>query len=95
MAKSIDQFRKIDPEKITGYLLELFSSDIRWEQADFEINEKVYGVFRIYEADSKPVIAKKDEGKDQILKNGDIYYRYGGRTQKIQYACCFLSCTQR
>ena len=84
--KSIEHFRKIDSERITGHLLELFSSDIRWEQADFEINGKVYGVFRIYEADSKPVIAKKDEGKDQTLKNGDIYYRYGGRTQKIQYA---------
>jgi len=84
--KSIELFQKIDPEKISGYLLELFSSDIRWEQADFEIDGNVYGVFRIYEADSKPVIAKKDEGKDQTLKNGDIYYRYGGRTQKIQYA---------
>lgn len=84
--KSIDQFRKIDPEKITGYLLEIFSSDIRWDQADFEINGNIYGAFHIYEAISKPVIAKKDEGKDQIIKNGDIYYRYGGRTQKIQYA---------
>jgi len=84
--KSIEQFRKIDPEKITGYLLELFSSDIHWHQADFEINGKVYGIFRIFESVSKPVIAKKDEGKDQTLKNGDIYYRYGGRTQKIQYA---------
>ena len=34
----------------------------------------------------KPVIAKKDEGKDQIIRNGEIYYRYGGRTQKIQSA---------
>ena len=24
-----------------------------------------------------------DEGKDQTIKNGEIYYRYGGRTQKI------------
>lgn len=84
--KSIDQFKKIDPEKITGYLLEIYSSDIRWEQAEFEINGNIYGVFKIHEAVSKPVIAKKDEGRDQIIKNGDIYYRYGGRTQKIQYA---------
>ncbi len=84
--KSVELFRKIDPEKITGYLLDLFSSDIHWEQADFEIDGNVFGVFHIYESDSKPVIAKKDEGKDQTLKNGDIYYRYGGRTQKIQYA---------
>lgn len=43
-------------------------------------------MFRIYEAQVKPVIAKKDEGKDQIIKNGEVYYRYGGRTQKIQAA---------
>ena len=35
---SLDQFNKIDAEKITGYLLEIFSTDIRWEQAHFEIN---------------------------------------------------------
>lgn len=85
-AASIEQFEKIDPEKITGYLLEIFSSDIRWEQALFDIGGASIGVFRIYEADLKPVIAKKDEGKDQTIKNGEIYYRYGGRTQKIQAA---------
>ena len=30
------------------------------------------------------LICKKDEA--DILKNGEIYFRYGGRTQKIQYA---------
>lgn len=84
--KSIEQFVKIDPERISGHLLEIYSSDIRWEQAELEIDGKTYGVFRIYEAISKPVIAKKDEGKDQLIKNGDIYYRYGGRTQKIQHS---------
>ncbi len=84
--KSIDQFRKIDPEKITGYLLEIFSPDIRWEQTEFKLDGNIYGAFHIVESINKPVIAKKDEGKDQIIKNGDIYYRYGGRTQKIQYA---------
>jgi len=80
------QFDKIDPEKITGYLLEIFTSDICWEQSTVEINEMVFGLFRVYEASTKPVIARKDEGRDQIIKNGDIYYRYGGRTQKIQHA---------
>lgn len=84
--KSIEQFNKIDLGKITGYLLEIFSSDIRLEQAEIEIEGKLFGVFHIYKAHTKPVIAKKDEGKDQIIKNGNIYYRYGGRTQKIQYA---------
>ncbi|KTG16739.1 hypothetical protein AUR63_01350 [Guyparkeria sp. XI15] len=84
--KSIDQFQKIDPEKISGFLLETFSSEIEWTQASFEINEKVFGVFKIEPSTSKPVIARKDEGKNQAIKNGEIYYRYGGRTQKIQGA---------
>lgn len=85
-ASALDQFSKIDPERISGYLLNTFSSEIIWDQAIVENNNKRFGVFRIYEARMKPVIAKKDEGKDQLIRNGDIYYRYGGRTQKIQYA---------
>jgi len=84
--KSIEQFETIDSEKITGYLLDIFSSDIEWEQQLINIDGKKLGVFRIKEAATKPVIAKKDEGRNQIIKNGEIYYRYGGRTQKIQSA---------
>ena len=83
---SVEQFEKIDPEKITGFLLEIFSGNIDWEQALFTVNENKFGVFRIYQSKLKPIIAKKDEGKDQTIKNGEIYFRYGGRTQKIQYA---------
>lgn len=85
-ASSLEQFNKIDPEKITGFLLDLFSAEISWEQVNIEIDGKAFGVFRVYECHSKPVIAKKDEGKDQAIKNGEIYYRYGGRTQKILFA---------
>lgn len=85
-AASLDQFNKIDPERITGFLLDIFSADIRWEQAVFELKGKHFGVFQIEESKTKPIIAKKDDGKDQHIKNGEIYYRYGGRTQKIQYA---------
>lgn len=83
---SLEQLNKIDPEKISGFLLEIFSSDIYWEQSIIEFDRKYFGVFRIYETSTKPVIAKRDEGRDQIIKNGEIYFRYGGRTQKILYA---------
>lgn len=84
--KSLEQFEKLDPEKITGYLLDIFSCDIFWESVVHEIDAKKFGVFYIAECKSKPVIAKKDEGKENTIKNGEIYYRYGGRTQKIHYA---------
>jgi hypothetical protein len=83
---SFEQFDKVDPQKITGFLLDIFSSDILWEQSTIIIKGKNFGVWRVYPAHTKPIIAKKDEGKDQIIKNGEIYYRYAGRTQKIQFA---------
>lgn len=81
-----DQFDKLDPELITGHLLDIFSTAINWEHDVFEIDNMSFGVFYVYESLQKPVICKKDEGRDQALKNGEIYYRYGGRTQKIQSA---------
>lgn len=82
---ALQQFEKIDPEKITGYLLEIFSGHISWEQATLIYKDKTFGVFKIEAATVKPIISKKDEGKDQLIKNAEIYFRYGGRTQKIQY----------
>jgi len=86
--KGSEQFDKLDPEMISGHLLDLYSCNISWEHEIFDINGNNYGVFYVYEANIKPIICKRDEskGKEQILKNGEIYFRYGGRTQKIQYA---------
>ena len=81
-----DQFEKIDPEKISGYLLDYFSPSIDWEPASFEIDGRVFGVFRVRAAGQKPLVAKKDAGKGQEIRNGEIYYRYGGRTQRVQFA---------
>lgn len=83
-ASAAEQFDKIDPEKITGSILEIFSSDISWCHDVITYKGKPFGYFRVWEHCSKPVITKKDEGKDQELRNGDVYYRYGGRTQRIQ-----------
>lgn len=83
---SLEQFNQIDPETISGYIIETFSSDISWEMDVVELYGKDFGVFHVLEAITKPVIAKKDAGRNQEIKNGEIYYRYGGRTQKIQYA---------
>lgn len=82
--QSKDQFEKIDPEMISGYLLDNFSGHIEWELEVITINEKDFGVFKILESNVKPIIAKKDLGKN-IIKNGEIYFRYGGRTQKIRF----------
>ena len=83
---AINQFEKIDPEKISGYLLDIFNGHIEWKQSIVKIQELSFGVFKIYPATIKPIIAKKNEGKEQVIKNGEIYFRYGGRTQKIRYS---------
>lgn len=80
-----DQFDRIDPERITGFLIDIFSCNIVWEKEVFQIDDLWFAAFYIYEAEVKPIICKKDEGRENILKNGEIYFRYGGRTQKIQY----------
>ncbi len=84
--KATQHFDKLDPEIVSGHLLDIFSSNISWEHEIYELDNMTFGVFYIYESAIKPVITKKDEGKDQTLKNGEIYYRYGSRTQKIQFA---------
>lgn len=81
--KSSEQFDKIDPEKISGFLLDLFTGNITWEHDIIKLGDLSFGVFCVEEAQTKPIICKKDEGE---IKNGEIYFRYGGRTQKIQYA---------
>jgi len=84
--KALEAFNKLDPERITGFILDIFSSDINWEATIVEHDGKFFGAFKLLEAETKPVIACKNEGRDQVIKNGDIYYRYGGRTQRIQSA---------
>ena len=71
---------------VSGHLLDIFSSNIIWEHEIYTLDNMNFGVFYVYESIQKPIITKRDEGKDQILKNGEIYFRYGGRTQKIQSA---------
>lgn len=85
-SKAENLFDNLDPATITGELLKIFSPKIIWEHEKFNLYEKSFGVIKVNEAATKPVIAKKDEGKDAAIKNGDIFFRYGGRTQKIQYA---------
>jgi hypothetical protein len=83
--KAIVHFDKLDPETVSGHLLDLFSGSITWEHDVYQHGKLTFGAFYVHESPSKPVICKKDEGKDQVLRNGDIYYRYGGRTQRIQF----------
>lgn len=80
--KSAQMFDEIDEEFISGEINKLFSPAINWEKQLIEVYGKPFGIIYIYEATIKPIISKQDEGE---IKNGEIYYRYAGRTQKIEY----------
>ena len=80
---SLHSFKSIDPEKLTQHLNDHFSPEILWELLEYELQGKIYGLLYVHESQDKPVICTKDAEKE--LKEGDIYYRYRGRTERIKY----------
>lgn len=80
-----ENFEKIDAEQISNFLNNHFSPEILWEMYSFNIDNKKYGVFIINESKNKPIMCTK-ESKKQVTNEGEIYYRYSGRSEKIKYA---------
>lgn len=76
-------FEDIDPSQMTQHFNDHFSPEIAWDRQEHEIEGKTYGLLYVFESANKPVICTKDAGKE--LKEGDIYYRYRGRTERIKY----------
>ena len=84
--RAIRQFEEIDPAKISGDLLDTFSSNIQWEQKVHYVGNLQFGVLYISVSEQKPIISKRNCGNASEIKSGEIYYRYAGRTQRIQYS---------
>ena len=87
--KSKKQFESIKVEEFTRYLNEYFQPEIQWGHVVFEYREKSYGIIYTSPLINKPCICSKmydDKNKKYSLEEGDIYYRYRGRSQKIRYA---------
>jgi hypothetical protein len=77
-------FDYTDPERISNYLNQHFSPEINWHMFQYSIDDKAYGVLFTEESSNKPIICTRDTRKNTSLE-GDIYYRYGGRSEKIKY----------
>jgi len=87
--KSLSQFEELKVEEFTKALLDYFSPEIKWEHCTFEFHDMSFGVIYVYPLMRKPCICKKHydaQNAKYSLKEGDIYYRYGGRSERIQYA---------
>lgn len=76
-------FTATDSAKITEILNGHFSPEIEWAMDTFSINGILLGYIYVAEARDKPVIAIKTSGND--VKEGEVYYRYRGRTSTIHY----------
>ena len=86
--RNFQMFDELKIEEFTNNLNEYFSPEILWEHCTYEFENKFFGIIYIYELANKPTICKKNyECKDDkySLKDGDIYYRYAGRSQKIRF----------
>lgn len=75
-------FNRIEPEKLTQGLNDIFSPEIDWEMHVHEFQGKTFGLIYIYESKSKPIVAKKNSGE---IRESEIYYRYRGRSEKVKY----------
>lgn len=88
--KNLQQFEHLKVEEFTKNLCDYFSPEIKWDHCTFEFKGMSFGVIYTYPlaADRKPCICTKaysDKNPKYCLKEGDIYYRYGGRSERIHY----------
>lgn len=80
-----DGFENRDPAEISNYLRLQFLWDISFETWIHEFDEKKFGYIYIREAITKPLVCSKDDGREKQLKEGDIYFRDGARSKKIDW----------
>lgn len=86
--KKLSQFEELKFEEFTKNLLEYFSPEIRWGHCTFEYKGMSFGVIYTQPLLNKPCICKKSydtQNPKYTLKEGDIFYRYGGRSERIRY----------
>lgn len=78
-----NNFDEIQEEKLTEYLNKQFSPELVIEIHPFSHDSKKFGALIINESVNKPVICTQNGNK---IKEGEIYYRYSGRSEKIKHA---------
>ena len=80
---AVENFEEIDQAKVTGFLNEHFAPEIHWDMHLHEIGGLHFGMLHFRESSEKPVVCCKTAGDS--IKEGEIYYRYRGRTTTIRY----------
>ncbi|EJL57989.1 putative transcriptional regulator with HTH domain-containing protein [Rhizobium sp. CF122] len=80
------EFENADPVDFTSRLKAVFDPTPKIETAllEFSPGQKV-GVIYVHQHPSRPVIALKNEGGDQV-RESDIFFRYPGQSSRIKYS---------
>lgn len=87
--KSKNQFDRLKIEEFTNNLNDYFKPEILWEHTLFEFRGKDFGIIYTHALENKPCICTKNYDVDDersALKEGDIYYRYRARSERIKYS---------
>lgn len=82
LGMSNNNFDEIDPETITKDFNSSFAPALEWQMHAHEYDGKKFGLIFFWESISKPVIATANR---QEFREGDILFRYRGRTERIRY----------
>ena len=77
------KFTDMDPCELDNQIRQHFAPSIDWNMDTMEYGGKTFGILTVNESENKPVVCCR--GKNQILREGAIYYRYRGETKEIGY----------
>lgn len=80
-----NHLQDLDNKDFSHFLNENFAPEISFNIQSFNIHNKCFGIIQVENSLYKPIICIKTNGKKEEIKEGEIYYRYSGRTQKIKY----------
>jgi hypothetical protein len=80
-------FDNLDQAKFTEDLNELFSPEIHWTLGLIDLPDgKTVGAIYTFECNDKPLVARKAyQQQNAKIAEGDIFYRYNSRSQRIRY----------
>lgn len=85
-SESLRRFEELDPAILTSGLNEYLSPEVRWEAHLHTVENKKIAMIYTQPAVNKPVVVRKNfQYKSNSATEGDIYYRYNSRSERIKF----------
>jgi hypothetical protein len=76
------KFDSYDPALFADRINNIFQPEIEWSSHLHNWLGRIFGIIYTYPSTKKPTIATKNISN---IQEGDIYYRYNGRSERIKY----------